>query len=95
MEVKQLLRADAIFILGSNESNIYPEKIGSWDVENMSWLSYNYDLSNIAKGFLRGLGRPNAPYLGMKALGKSFVCVRCYQDPIYRSWTEIVSCLIG
>ncbi|KAB5591585.1 hypothetical protein CTheo_4974 [Ceratobasidium theobromae] len=90
MEVKQLLRADAIFILGCNELNIYPEKLGSWDVEKMSWLSYNYGLSNIAKGLLRGLGRPNAPYLGMKALGKSFVYVRCHQDPIYWSWTEIV-----
>ncbi|CAE6520740.1 unnamed protein product [Rhizoctonia solani] len=47
--------------------------------------------SAVAKAILNALHHPDASYLEMRALGPSFVCGRCTQDPSYLTWEEIVA----
>ncbi|KAH7326839.1 hypothetical protein B0J17DRAFT_772208 [Rhizoctonia solani] len=47
--------------------------------------------STVAKTILNTLQRPDASYLEMQVLGRSFLCTRCTSDPHYLTWKGIVS----
>lgn len=56
---------------------------------NTSSLWFNQSVRDIAEELLRRLGRPDAAYLEMKALGSGFVCERCWNKrPM--GWVEMV-----
>lgn len=84
---RKLLRADAIFKT-SNGLLFYPSDF-CWPGDP-SHPTYDSDSASLAQSLLNTLGRSNASYLEMKALGRSFVCGRCNYRQICYTWKELI-----
>ncbi|CUA77062.1 Dynein heavy chain 10, axonemal [Rhizoctonia solani] len=90
-DLRTLLRADAIF-KHDHKPVYYPNRTAftSWTIDAQTPV-FDPISSAVAKAILNALHHPDASYLEMRALGPSFVCGRCTQDPSYLTWEEIVA----
>ncbi|QRV77840.1 hypothetical protein RhiJN_05855 [Ceratobasidium sp. AG-Ba] len=89
LDVQRLLRADAVFSRYTS-FEYYPEDMqDSYSSEANAWR-YDEEKSNIAKALLTSLGRPDATYLEMKAMGDSFTCGRCCARNCV-TWRQLVN----
>ncbi|KAG8696696.1 hypothetical protein FRC09_008316 [Ceratobasidium sp. 395] len=67
----------------------YDEEPNTIEQLDTSLLHVHYQAQEVARELLDRLGRPNATYLEMKAVGQRFVCARCWNEkPV--GWVEIV-----
>ncbi|CAE6471080.1 unnamed protein product [Rhizoctonia solani] len=94
LNLRRLLRADVRFSSTRrgclwNGVHYADETIRNWTIDP-STFTYNILFSRITKAILHELQRPDASYLEMRALGKSFLCCRCTGNPVYRTWDDIV-----
>lgn len=84
-ETQQLLRADSVFAFDSHPY-FYPD-----DFEHEeSYGTFDTNLVKFAKALLSALGRPDATYLELKAVGKAFLCGRCHSTRGCMTWKEMV-----
>ncbi|KAF8597366.1 hypothetical protein BDV93DRAFT_372572 [Ceratobasidium sp. AG-I] len=99
-DMQILLRADTIFRApySSFYPCLFPTTVSSgadtsddkrWNAKDVTWDS---DASAVAKVLLRRLGRPDATYAEMKALGTNFSCQRC-SEGLPNNWEDIVCAL--
>ncbi|CAE6522294.1 unnamed protein product [Rhizoctonia solani] len=90
-DLRTLLRADTIF-KHDHKPIYYPNRTAftSWAIDTQTPV-FDPISSAVAKAILNALRHPDASYLEMRALGPSFVCGRCTNDPSYLIWEEIVA----
>ncbi|CAE6487848.1 unnamed protein product [Rhizoctonia solani] len=89
-DTKILLRADVVFkkhIYGS--CNFYPS--GFQEFNDSTGLSYDADSSVVATELLHALGRPEATYLEMRSLGRTFQCGRCIGFSELMAWEGLIN----
>ncbi|QRV92642.1 hypothetical protein RhiJN_20660 [Ceratobasidium sp. AG-Ba] len=92
VDVQRLLRADAVFSR-SIYAEYYPEDMrDSYSSAANNWR-YDEEKSNIAKALLTSLGRPDATYLEMKAMGHSFTCGRCCARNCV-TWRQLINHIV-
>ncbi|CAE6410291.1 unnamed protein product [Rhizoctonia solani] len=89
LDLRVLLRADVQFGLQYG-TFYYPKCFDSLTADKLG-SAHHVASCNTAKAILHALQRPDASYLEMRALGKSFLCLRCIDDPKYYTWDNIVS----
>ncbi|KAB5590866.1 Protein SFI1 [Ceratobasidium theobromae] len=87
VDVRKLLRADIMFTVP--HLGFYPDDLMN-AYTKADRITYHAEAAKIAKALLGVLGRPDAPYLDMKALGRAFQCGRCYRQSEYLTWKDIV-----
>ncbi|CAE6451891.1 unnamed protein product [Rhizoctonia solani] len=88
-DLRTLLRADVIFEY-DYKPTYYPSSFTSWTIDART-PTYDTASSTVAKTILNALQHPDASYLEMQALGRSFLCARCTSNPHYLNWGGIVS----
>ncbi|KAF8600101.1 hypothetical protein BDV93DRAFT_288021 [Ceratobasidium sp. AG-I] len=55
-----------------------------------SYTTFDANHTGIAKALLSALGRPEATYLELKAVGNAFLCGRCYLDRRCKTWKQMI-----
>ncbi|KAG8759817.1 hypothetical protein FRC11_001330 [Ceratobasidium sp. 423] len=93
-DIQKLLRADAIFttqpVNDHSRTYFYPHGFNNFGSE-ITNIIHHSKAHEIARTLLSALGIPDASYLGLAALGKSFRCGRCPQAMAGgHSWRDIV-----
>jgi hypothetical protein len=92
VDIQTLLRADATFRLHGT-IYYYPDDFMEASL-GFSRPTYGADTAKVAKRLLTMLGRPDASYLEMKAMGRVFQCGRCHSSPESMVWKSLVSVCI-
>ncbi|KAH7338103.1 hypothetical protein B0J17DRAFT_768297 [Rhizoctonia solani] len=94
-DTQRLLRADAIFTTSPlNEYSTplyYPDGFSQFGAD-ITKVIYHSKVQEIAQALLSALGIPDASYLHLKALGRTFRCGRCPQAMASRqTWRDIIN----
>ncbi|KAG8758515.1 hypothetical protein FRC11_003524 [Ceratobasidium sp. 423] len=94
LDLRVLLRADVRFTTAcylSWNSMHYPDRhLGGWTM-GTGTPTHDAVSSRIAQAILCEIHQSDASYLEMRALGQSFLCSRCTDDPKYYTWDGIVN----
>ncbi|KAF8607776.1 hypothetical protein BDV93DRAFT_603553 [Ceratobasidium sp. AG-I] len=91
-ELERKLDSDSNISRYVKRSRVYQDDYESDELKrlNTSLLRFDQPVHEIAEELLRRLGRPDAAYLEMKALGRRFVCERCWNKrPM--EWAEMLN----
>lgn len=88
--IQKLLRADATMLGPHFSVNYFPDDFSDTN-RGFSTNGYNPGAASIARALLHALGRPDATYLELKALGCVFQCGRCHASAKNQTWEELVS----
>ncbi|EUC60505.1 hypothetical protein RSOL_348630 [Rhizoctonia solani AG-3 Rhs1AP] len=94
-DIQKLLKADAIFTTSPLHDHsapyFYPHSFNQF-AGNITKVVHHSKAREIAQALLRDLDMPDASYLGLRALGKTFLCGRCPQAVAATySWGGIIS----
>ncbi|CAE6399493.1 unnamed protein product [Rhizoctonia solani] len=94
-DIQKLLRADAIFTTSPlhdcSAPYFYPHSFNQF-AGNVAKVVRHSKAREIAQALLRDLDMPDASYLGLRVLGKAFLCGRCPQAVAATySWRDIIN----